>query len=263
MPTLLLSLALALASGTLAADAAGGHLIFLQRAGLEVGVGADDARRDTSSLIRGPTRFAPWQVDDATWREVVDCVGELFSRFDVTVTDRDPGPSVDHIEAVFSHRPASVGKQGDQGLAPFASDCGIVDNAIVFTFVDGLDPRLICEVQAQEIAHAYGLDHALLDTDVMSYLPRRGPRSFQDHLVPCGELEPRRCGARSPGSGGCRANQNAVRLLAERLGVTAPLDGPIEVTDGCSSSGGVRASWSAVAGVLAVLLRRRTRSPST
>ncbi len=224
--------------GDVDAAPAESRVIYLDRGGLDVVPGHDDARHARSSIVKQPVRFEPWDIDDAIWNQVTDCLAELFERFDVSITDRDPGPSVSQIRAVFTHRPDNAFEPGDLGVAPFAGDCGVVENAIVFTFVDGLDPRLICEVQAQEIAHAYGVDHALLDTDVMSYLPRRGSRAFQDEAVSCGELEPRPCGEKVPGPGpGCRPEQNAVRVLADRLGVTAPLDGPIEVTDGCSSLG--------------------------
>ena len=244
--------------GDVEAAPADSRVIYLDRGGLDVVPGHDDARHGRSSIVKQPVRFEPWDIDDAIWNQVTDCLAELFERFDASITDRDPGPSVSQIRAVFTHRPDNAFEPGDLGVAPFAGDCGVVENAIVFTFVDGLDPQLICEVQAQEIAHAYGVDHALLDTDVMSYLPRRGSRAFQDEAVSCGEFEPRPCGEKVPGPGpGCRPEQNAVRVLADRLGVTAPLDGPIEVTDGCSSLGATELGSIWLLAIAAIAATRR------
>jgi MYXO-CTERM domain-containing protein len=79
--------------------------------------------------------------------------------------------------------------------------------------------RLICEIMAQEIAHSYGLDHELLASDPMTYLPYVGNRRFRDETAACGEKAARPCGING---NTCRANQNSVALLRERLGVADP-----------------------------------------
>jgi hypothetical protein len=92
-----------------------------------------------------------------------------------------------------------------------------MESSIVFTFTDQLpaNARLICEIQAQEIAHAFGLDHERLAADPMSYLPFDGNRVFQDKIAACGENVDRPCGLNGTV---CRRGQNSVQLLNERLG---------------------------------------------
>jgi MYXO-CTERM domain-containing protein len=144
---------------------------------------------------------------------------ELFAPFDVTIVTVDPGPSVQHIEAVFGGTPALLGMDNNvMGVAPFKSDCGILENAIVFTFTGNIpqDARMACEIQAQEVAHAYGLDHERLPNDPLTYMRFDGNRSFQNQLAECGEDKARMCGVE--GSPSCRGKQNSVQLLFERLG---------------------------------------------
>jgi MYXO-CTERM domain-containing protein len=104
------------------------------------------------------------------------------------------------------------------GVSPFTLDCSIIENSIVFTFTGAfqMTPREACEIMAQEVAHSYGLDHELLASDPMTYLQYNGNRAFQDQAASCGESTTRQCGINGSV---CRANQNSVALLKERLGV--------------------------------------------
>jgi hypothetical protein len=142
---------------------------------------------------------------------------EIWSRFDVTITDADPGAEP-HIEALFARAPADVGITTNVGgISPFSLSCSVIEGSIVFAFTDSLPktPRAICEVMSQEIAHSYGLDHELLAADPMTYLPYSGSRAFQDHDAQCGETTARPCGI---AGSTCRATQNSVQLLLSRLG---------------------------------------------
>jgi MYXO-CTERM domain-containing protein len=119
---------------------------------------------------------------------------------------------------MFARSPADVGITDNiGGVSPFTANCSVIENSIVFVFTDNLakKPRLICEVMSQEIAHSYGLDHELVASDPMSYLPYKGNRAFQDEVAPCGESTARACGASGMT---CRDNQNSVALLRARLG---------------------------------------------
>jgi len=195
-----------------AAQLAQSRVIYLNRDGVVLWPGDNDARASKSSVVESPTEITPWDIDDDTWAETVSCVKDLYARFDVTVTDVDPG-DVPHIEAVFGGHPADVGLPDNvAGVSPFRTDCGVIENSVVFTFTDVLedDPRLMCEVMAQEIAHSYGLDHEMLASDPMTYLDYTGERTFKDQMAPCGEFGNRMCGI--DGSV-CRERQNSVQLL--------------------------------------------------
>ncbi len=239
--------------------------IYLNRDGVVLRPGDNDSAQNISSVVTQPTVIAGWDIDDGTWSETVACVRDMYSRFDVVVTDRDPG-DVPHIEAVFGGHPADVGLPDNvAGVSPFTTDCAIIERSIVFTFTDVIedDAQVMCEVMAQEIAHSYGLDHELLPEDPMTYLTYFGNRSFQDEMADCGEYGERMCGIEGSV---CRERQNSVTLLTERLGarpstaVPEAADDEVAsgITGGCSTGG----SGAGIGFVLLVghlVARRRTR----
>jgi uncharacterized protein (TIGR03382 family) len=148
-------------------------------------------------------------------------------------------------------------------VSPFTTDCGIIENSVVFTFTDVLpdDPRIMCEVMAQEIAHSFGLDHELLPEDPMTYLDYAGERTFQDETASCGEDAARPCGIDSHV---CWQKQNSVQLLVSRLGrrgTGAPGASGTSTTTAEPEVGGCQTSGSAGAplglALAALLLRRR------
>jgi hypothetical protein len=205
------------ATGPTTTALAQSRTIYLNKNGVTVAPGNNDARVNRSSIAQTQTTIAPWNTDAATWTATVACVRELFSPFGVTVVDTDPG-NVPHVEAVFGGSPTQFGMSNNvAGVSPFTTDCSIIENAMVYTFTNVIpnDARLACEIQAQEIAHAFGLDHEMLASDPMTYLNYNGNRSFKDQDAPCGENANRPCGINGST---CRPNQNSVKLLKERLG---------------------------------------------
>jgi hypothetical protein len=217
---------------TQAADArVQSRLIYLNRTGVTLTPGANDARINTSSLVSAQSSIPAWQTTPALWSETVTCLRNMFAPFDVKLTETDPG-SVAHIEAVFGGAAPMLGLPVHAGgVAPFSTACKAIENSIVFAFTDDLpvSSKVICEVMAQELAHSYGLDHELLASDPMTYLSYAGPRSFQNATAECGELTARPCGV--TGYASCRANQNSYALLTERLGAAGTSEDPIEEED--------------------------------
>ncbi len=245
------------------------RIIYMNRSGVTLRPGLNNSSLQTSSIVETMTKITPWEISDDDWHDTVDCMTDLFSRFDVTVTDKDPGMA-DHLEAVFGGHPNDVGLPDNvAGISPFTTDCSIIENSVVFTFTDVLpdDPRLMCEVMAQEIAHSYGLDHQMLETDPMSYLEYDGDRVFQDEDAFCGEFELRTCGI---GGNVCRDTQNSVELLTQRLGRKGESDGGSDQSDttsddafavGCNAGRGAGSTGGAVLlALLAVVSRRRRNS---
>ncbi len=221
-------------SGAVAAPSAeaGGAptVFFLNRMGGTFRPGNDDARANTSSIIGAVSQIDPWQVSAAGWDQVLTCVQDMFSRFNVTVTDVDPGAATPHYEIVVAGSPQDIGMgQGVGGVSPFTEDCGVIPSSVVYTFAEvyGTDYQSICETAAQEVAHSFGLDHEHLCEDPMTYLYDCGPKSFQDVEAPCGEYSDRECWC-----GG--TTQNSVAMLEARVGpanqapgvaITHPSDG--------------------------------------
>jgi MYXO-CTERM domain-containing protein len=155
--------------------------------------GADDARTNRSSIVAFPAELEPFPWNDDVWARTVRCVQRLYAPFEITVTDVDPG-NVIHTENIVAGHPRDIGQPGDVGgIAPLA--CGGLENAISFSFAAaiGEDIESLCHTIGQETAHAFGLDHELLCSDPMTYLPRCGEKAFQRIDAPCGEHEPRRC----------------------------------------------------------------------
>ncbi len=247
--------------------------VFLNRKGVTLSPGENDSRTNRSTIVQSQTTIPSWNVSNETWTATVNCMKELFAPWEVTIVDTDPG-NVPHIEAVFGGTPGQVGAQANTaGLSPFSSDCGIIENSVVFTFTGVIpqDARLACEIMAQEVAHSYGLDHEMLASDPMTYLPYTGNRSFKDQMAQCGESSPRPCGINGTT---CRPMQNSVQLLNERLGkkggtttppeipppaTEQPAMGPTEVTGGCSTGGrsGGAGFGLLLVGLVRVVLRRR------
>ncbi|HSR95543.1 MAG TPA: Ig-like domain-containing protein [Kofleriaceae bacterium] len=225
------------AAAAAATGLAKSRTIYLNHTGATLTPGYNDSRANTSSIVTRPTQVPGWNASPADWAATVACMKEIWSRFDVTITDVDPGSgpgsvpgSVPHIEALFARAPGDAGITTNVGgISPFSLSCTVIENSIVFAFTDSLPkaPRAICEVMSQEIAHSYGLDHELLAADPMTYLPYSGNRGFQDHDAQCGETTARPCGI---AGSTCRATQNSVQLLLSRLGAadrdhTAPTVG--------------------------------------
>ena len=205
------------ADGTAPAVAAS-RTVFLNRNGITVSPGTNDARTNRSTIPKQQTTIPPWNVGAATWAATVTCMREIFAPFNIAIVETDPG-DVPHIEAVFGGSPTQFGMPSTlAGLSPFTSDCAVIESSIVFTFMGVLpaDPILACEVQAQEVAHSYGLDHVLLASDPMSYQPYERRRWFQNQDASCGEDDARPCGLNGSV---CRQKQNSVALLLQRVGL--------------------------------------------
>jgi Bacterial Ig domain len=209
--------------------------IYLNRHGATLTPGPNNSTSNTSSIVSRASQVSSWNASAADWAATVSCMKDIWSHFDVAITEIDPG-STPHIEALFTRSPAEVGITDNiGGVSPFTTNCSVIEHSIVFAFTDNLPrrPRVICEVMSQEIAHSYGMDHELLAADPMTYLNYSGERQFQDRDASCGESTARPCGI----SGAtCRATQNSFRLLTARLGaadrdhqppvvgITAPAD---------------------------------------
>jgi hypothetical protein len=191
------------------------RLIYLHRHGGIYTNGADNSSLNRSIVVRpsvSPADVSPSTLTDDEWDDLVRCMRLQFGRFGVIVTDVDPGDAP-HVEAVIvGGRSTEVGVTGAAGVAP--SICVVVERAIVWTFQAGSPKNVqgICEVTAQEVGHAYGLEHVMLCEDPMTYQTGCGDKWFQDQYASCGEYDPRPC------SCGFGTTQNSVQYLLDVLG---------------------------------------------
>jgi hypothetical protein len=202
------------------AGLAASRTIYLNKNGITLSPGANDSATNRSTVVTQQTAVPAWNVSASVWSSTVSCIREVFAPFNLTITETDPG-SVPHIEAVFGGSAALLGQPSNlAGVSPFTADCAVIESSIVFAFMGALpaDPRLACEVMAQEIAHSYGLDHVMVASELMTYLPFEGRRWFQNMNASCGEDKARPCGLNGSV---CRQTQNSVAMLIDRVGLKA------------------------------------------
>ena len=184
--------------------------------GCQVTQGPDNSRTFTSSIADG-TRYIPeFSRGDQVWADMMQCVRETFAPFQIEIVDVQP-PST---ESYFMN---IVGGKGTDlrtdltnagGVAPF--NCGEIPNAITYTFdVYGPEPLQLCWTAAQEVAHAFGLDHEFLAKDPMTYIDGNLPKRFRDEDADCGTLSRMSCACGS-------TKQNSYRHIVGLFGPGAP-----------------------------------------
>jgi MYXO-CTERM domain-containing protein len=165
------------------------HIIYLNRcagSGCTVVQGTTNSTTDPAHSSLGHGVLSPFSRSEATWNTVVACMQDVFSPFNVEVTETDPG-SAPHFEIMIGGMPQQLGLAADLGgVSPF-SCAPYIPNSLVFVFdVWGDDPDEICATAAQEIAHSFALDHAIEPSDPMTYFPYKGRRHFQNMQIQCG-----------------------------------------------------------------------------
>jgi hypothetical protein len=166
---------------------------------------------------------------DPEWEQLMQCVREVYSPFDVTVTDVKPTEGTYHL-AIVAGFPAELGFGEDiLGVAPLANNCAAQDNVMSFSFANAHPPQLrinnLCWTVAQESAHAFGLDHTFKFTDgrstcndPMTYqVDCGGQRFFRNFPAKCGEFNERTCR--------CGSTQNSHARLVSVFGAGTPITG--------------------------------------
>ena len=206
--------------------------------------GTNDARNQKTSIVPGGLYLVnEFQNDagltgaaaDAEWSQVVACVKEVYSPYNITVTDVQPADGVVYNEAIIAGKPSDVGEAPDiLGIAPLANNCSAEANVISFSFANqhATDARVlnVCWTAAQESAHAYGLDHEFQYTDgtsacndPMTYRTDcGGEKFFRNKRALCGESKVRDCK--------CTKTQNSHTMLLGIFGAGTPTTPAPQVT---------------------------------
>lgn len=219
-----------------------GHIIYLNRCigGCQIIPGIDDATANpiVSGIPSAPSTLAEYDgFLPGEWEKVVQCVKEIYSPFDVTVTDTKPtaGTYSTILVGGTAANPgaASVGAQpGSGGVALVSSNCSPFVKGVSYAFTDTIGdyapsiggpdarPLGLCWIIAQETAHSFGLDHqfSYVDdgrsacNDPMTYRQDCGGQKFyRNKFANCGEFDgtrPCQCGA----------NQNSHLKLVNTFG---------------------------------------------
>ena len=232
---------------SLAEQAAPATVLFLNRCtgGCQVtSNGTNDARNQKTSILPGGEYLiSEFQNDtgmtgaaaDTEWAAIVACVQEVYSPYNITVTDVQPADGVIYNEAIVAGKPSETGEGPDiLGIAPLANNCSAEANVISFSFANqhATDGRVdnICWTAAQESAHAYGLDHeyqftdgASACSDPMTYRNDcGGEKFFRNKRAQCGESKVRNCK--------CSNTQNSHTMLLGIFGAGTPTTPPPQVT---------------------------------
>jgi hypothetical protein len=182
-------------------------------------VGPNDARSMQSSIPSlglhtiSEYRNGAGQIGtqaNTEWNLLVQCMQEVYSPFNVTITDVRPTSGSYHM-ALIAGRPQEIGLTNPDilGVAPLANDCSPQDNVISFSFANAHQQtetvsrvQNLCWTAAQESAHAFGLDHEfefVLDrrsacNDPMTYSNAcGGVKYFRNASASCGETAARTC----------------------------------------------------------------------
>jgi len=205
----------------------GSHILYVNPCwgGEAFSPGYNDSRSNRSSIVRSTRSLPQYPYGEASFNEVLACVRQIMSPFNITVVGEDPG-NTPHHEAVICGHPNDLGMQsGVGGVAPFT--CGLIENSITYTFPEvygGSRVRNMCETIAQEAAHAWGLDHQMMCEDPMTYLSGCGDKSYQNADAPCGENRNRACQC-----GG--STQNSFQHILSIFGASTPTPPKVTITE--------------------------------
>jgi hypothetical protein len=167
---------------------------------------------------------------DETWDAIVACVADMYSAYDVLVTDVEPTGQA-HTEVFAAGLDSQIGISGAGGIGgvvqPGADGCEPAENNVSFAFLNGYSASAVeymCGVIAQESGHSFAMPFHVRDcSDPMSYSyngPCNGnalPRGyFRNREMKCGDagVEP------TCNCGGPRINTHQILINAFGAGAT-------------------------------------------
>jgi hypothetical protein len=182
--------------------------------------GTNNSRTNTSSIASG--NLAAYTGSDSTWAAIVQCVRETYAPFNITITTTDPGPNVQHFEAMAAGLPGNIGfSSATGGVSPFS--CGIINNSISFSFLNASPNNVnqACWIIAQESAHSFGLSHSMNSSDPMTYISNPPVKRFQNTsscIGTAGCCQPsQECQCQVPGN-----MQNSYQSIMDIFGPSTP-----------------------------------------
>lgn len=204
-------------------------IIYLNRCvgGCTLTPGADDDapnNRVHPQLLPGETTFTAFTHGDTVWNELVQCVKEIYSPFDVQVVTERPGAGTQYHMAIIAGTSQEAMRPGALGVAIVnAGSCTPRNNGVSLTFANSHSPGAslvhdLCWTVGQESAHSFGLDHSFkwLDgrstcNDPLTYQSDcGGQRFFRNDTATCGEFQARSCS--------CGSTQNSHAKLLNTFG---------------------------------------------
>jgi hypothetical protein len=219
--------------------------------GCDIKIGAPDANTNTTDVGSKPATFQMFAWNPGEWDAIVKCVQEVYSPYDITVTDQRPIGAFN--ENIVAGSPGDIGTDpGAGGIADFSNDCSPLLGAVSFTFAQSAADTFaqednnnrvwgVCWIIAQESAHAYGLpdhEYQFVDynestcSDPMTYRPDcGGQKFFRNRQALCGGFSQQACRCAPTVNSHLRltsilgAGQSTVE--APTVSITTPTDGTV------------------------------------
>jgi MYXO-CTERM domain-containing protein len=242
-----------------------GQVIYLNNCagGCTITPGNEDASMGVSEIASKTANLTEYAWNPGEWDAIVKCVKEVYSPYNVVVTDQRPQSAFNM--AIVAGSPEDIGySSGAGGVAIVSNDCSARQNSIAFAFATATpvfaseddNNRVwgMCWVIAQETAHIYGLDHEyqFLDdnssacNDPMTYRDDcGGQKFFRNRPANCGEFGPPRPGC-GP-SNTCASAQNSHARLLNLFGPGTPITTAPSTSIVFPTSGGMISNGGAVA----------------
>ncbi|HEY4176604.1 MAG TPA: hypothetical protein VGM90_07225 [Kofleriaceae bacterium] len=160
------------AAAAVPATTLAGSTIFVNRCvgGCTVKPGFDNAPLDTSLVPNSTSTLAEYTNFTGTeWADIVQCVKEIYSPYNVNVTDQRPSSGA-YEQIMVGGSPQSLGlPAGVGGIGSMLPGCTANGTGMAFAFTSAIDifaqeaggSRVygMCWIIAQETAHNFGLDH--------------------------------------------------------------------------------------------------------
>jgi hypothetical protein len=170
------------------------HTLYLNQCanGCMINPGTTNSTTNTSDIVSQASTLSAFNAGSTAWSGVVSCVKSTMSRFNIQVVDTQP-TSGDYFEVMVAglaqdlNLPADVGGIADYACNAPGNCIPYISDALVFDFANVWQGNVddICATAAQEIAHAWSLDHVVDASDPMTYNEYSSMRSYHDNEV-CG-----------------------------------------------------------------------------
>ncbi len=245
-----------------------GHVIYMNRCigGCDLKPGNDDATTTpiTSGITQQNATLVQTDLTDTEWNDIVQCVKEVYSPFNVMVTDQKPTAGLAYSQIVVGGTQQMPGASllglpaGTGGIAIVSQNCSPDPRGVAFVFGELINvfaqesggSRVLgtCWTIAQETAHNFGLDHefdfiddhASACNDPMTYETDCGGQKFyRNRFASCGVSGGIDGDAPGPRACRCGTSQNSHLKLLQSFGegtslipaptvsITSPLSGAL------------------------------------
>lgn len=205
------------------------RVVFLNRFGgtynFTAGAATDAASNTVTTRISqrgaGMSTIAPLG-SNFDWPMIVQCVKDHYKDIDVRFVESEP-TTPPFLEAVVGGNGSELGFPAGAGILGIAAPdnfCNVNETGVCFNFAEahggfGQRNAELCTTIAHEVGHLLALEHEVLASDIMSYVPvtQVATKSFVNEASACGTYpqQPQNCTCSS-------SQQNSFNRLTTYVG---------------------------------------------